>query len=95
MSHPIDDAARIRIQSLDLQQQAEDMLDSTVTGITNFDEDYLTALSTRDFAAAFVIADLALRRLGMETMSVRSVIWSSRARDMRVALGVMNDEQGC
>ena len=92
MSHPIDDAARIRIQALDLQQRSEDMLDSTVKGVTNFDEDYLTALSTGDFAAAFVIADLAVRKLGMETMTARSVIWSCRARDMRIAIGAMGDE---
>ena len=89
----IDEIARDRVRALNAQDETEKTLDKEVTGITNWDEDYLIALSRSDFAAAFVIADLATRKIGVNSINTRaSVAWATRARDMRIALGVQNDE---
>ena len=87
----IDEIARDRVRALNAQDETEKTLDKEVTGITNWDEDYLIALSRSDFAAAFVIADLAFRKLG-QVNTRASIAWATRARDMRIALGAQHDE---
>ena len=86
----IDEIARERTLALRRADETADMLNE-VKGIRNHDEDYLIALTRKDFAAAFVVADHAVRKLGNECNSVRYLIWTSRMRDMRVVMGASDE----